>query len=174
MKPVSSFLTIAVSILSSLIFFSCRPDDFIVDGKKPVYAVNLDLTDIRNIPPQPMEQTGKILVWNQYLFIGELLEGIHVIDQSVDSVPFTFIKIPYNKDFTISDSLMYADNGNDLVVIDISDIDSVVVVSRTPDQFDNNMLFPPDYNGWFECVDPAIGYVTGWTDEILVNPRCRR
>jgi hypothetical protein len=156
------------------IITACRPGDLIVQGMKPVYAENLDLHDIRNLVPQPMENTGKILLWNQYLLVGELLEGIHVIDQSQDTVPFTFIQIPYNKDFTIADSLLYADNGNDLVVIDISNISNVSVVSRLPDQFDNNMRFPPGYNGWFECIDPARGYVTGWTDAQLVNPKCRR
>ncbi len=91
---------------------------------KPIYLPNDSLYDIRNIDIQPIVNSGTIYLWQNYLFVNEVGKGIHVIDKSYPSLAkkITFIKIYGNKNFSISDSTLFADNGKDLISIDIRDM----------------------------------------------------
>jgi hypothetical protein len=33
-------------------------------------------------------------------------------------------------------------------------------------------LFPPLYNGYFECVDESKGAIIGWEDAVLDQAKC--
>ena len=105
------------------LFNACTPDDYEVFGKQPIYSNGDSLYVIQNIDTQLIVNAGNIYSWNQYLFINEVYKGIHVIDKSDSSNPvkLTFIKIIGNRNFTISDNTLLADNGKDLIAIDISD-----------------------------------------------------
>lgn len=85
---------------------------------------------IRSDAPQPMEQTGKIYVFGQYIFLNELQKGIHVIDNSVPAAPknIGFIHIPGNADMAVKGNYLYADSYSDIVVLDISSPTSVTAV----------------------------------------------
>ncbi|WP_375417620.1 LVIVD repeat-containing protein [uncultured Hymenobacter sp.] len=89
------------------------------------------------LPPQPMRQTGKIYVRGPYLFINEQYEGIHVIDNRNPALPHpvSFLRIPGNIDLAVKGNLLYADNGPDLVAIDISNPEAVKVSGRVRDAF---------------------------------------
>ncbi len=156
------------------LFYACtKPDDFEITGKKPIYANGDSLYAIQNIDTQQIVNTGNIYSWNQYLFINEVYKGIHVIDKSDSSNPvkLTFIKIIGNKNFTISDNTLLADNGKDLIAIDITDVLNVSVISIVKDGIVNYNNYPPT-NGHFECVDLSKGILIGWKDTLLINPKC--
>lgn len=88
-----------------------------------------------------LQNPGKIYVFGDYLFINELFEGVHIIDNSDPSnpQPISFIAIPGNVDIAVQDNILYADNYIDLVTIDIADPTQATMVSRTMD------VFPPVY-----------------------------
>ena len=102
--------------LAFIFFTSCKKDK-IVTGWKPVYMSSDSLYDIRNLPPRQIVNSGSIYSWNNYLFVNEMNKGIHVIDQTNPSnaVNISFIQIWGNKNFTVYDSVLYADNGSDLI-----------------------------------------------------------
>lgn len=145
-------------------------------GMKPVYANGDSLYNIINIDTQLIVNAGNIYTWNNYLFLNEINKGIHVIDKSDINNPYkiTFIKIVGNKNYTINDSTLYADNGRDLIAIDIRDILHVRVLNIVKGGLVNNNNFPPNYEGTFECFDASKGIVIEWKEELLINPKCRK
>lgn len=154
----------------------CLKQDPLYDGpgKKPVYLSYAELTDIRNEEPQPVGNAGPIFLRDPYLFMVEKKKGIHVfeISNAADPQPVTFIKIPGVNDFTLSGDFLYADNGPNLVTINISDILNIQVMSIQAGMF-KPMNFPPDYQGFFECADPSKGFVADWKDDQLINAACQ-
>jgi hypothetical protein len=161
----------------SMIFISCKKeDDFIVTGMKPIYLPNDSLYDIRNIDIQPIVNSGTIYLWQNYLFVNEVGKGIHVIDKSNPSLStkITFIKIYGNKNFSISDSTLFADNGKDLISIDIRDMLHIRVLKIVKDAIKNDNVFPPNFSGWFECADLSKGIIISWENTSLTNPKCNK
>lgn len=143
-------------------------------GKRPVYVPASSLADIRNLPEQPVEQTGTIFLLNDLFFMLEQRKGIHVysVNNAGDVQYMTFIKIPAVTDFTVNGNLLYADSWRDLLTLDISNLLSVDVLNRQTDVF-SPLLFPPLYSGFFECVDETKGAVIDWEDAELENAACR-
>jgi hypothetical protein len=135
------------------------------NGYRPVYISYADYEKVTVTTPQAMKVPGKIYIKNNYLFINEQLKGVHVIDNTNPKNPqkIGFIQIAGNVDIAIRGTTMYADNGRDLVVIDVSDPTQAKVVNRIKDVFEvytNN--YPPAYRTYYECVDKTKGIITGW------------
>jgi hypothetical protein len=161
-----------------LLLPSCWKEDYPawgkVSGMRPVYLPESSLNDIRNLPPQDINNTGTIFLRDTLFFMLETGRGIHVfsVQDPTWTYPVTFFKIPAISDFTIAGERLYADSWRDLVTLDISDILAIRVIQRQPGVFQPS-LFPPNYQGLFECVDLSQGAVVGWEDTEIENPRCR-
>ncbi len=87
--------------------------------------------------PRDLKNPGKIYLLGQYLFINELKEGIHVIDNSDPANPtkIAFWSIPGNVDIAIRGQYLYADQYIDMLTIDISDMQNPQVVCRSENAF---------------------------------------
>jgi hypothetical protein len=142
-------------------------------GKKPIYISLSELGDIKNLPPQTIEQTGTIFLRDTLFFMLEFKKGIHVFNilDTMNTAALTFWNIPAITDFTISGNRVYADSWRDLVTIDVSDLYQIQEVGRNKDTF-KPVLYPPLYDGYFECVDENKGVLIGWEDALLENARC--
>ncbi|MBI5539344.1 MAG: hypothetical protein HY951_04745 [Bacteroidia bacterium] len=163
--------------LLTLLFGAGKGKDFIVEGMKPLYVDKNTAHLISFNGAQPLNKTGKIYIYGEYVFINEQYKGIHVIDNHDKTNPqnVAFFSIPGNIDLAIKNGFIYADNYNDLVVIDINTLATPVLVKRLPNVYSNiTQMYPEDTYGYFECVDTSRGYVTGWIKQTLVNPKCRR
>lgn len=143
-------------------------------GKRPVYAPLAALNDIKNLPPQPIRQSGTIFLKDTLFFMLEQRKGIHVfnVKDSLNIAALTFFNIPAISDFTISGNRLYADSWRDLLTIDIGDLYHIRLTDRQYDVF-SPPLYPPLYNGIFECVDESRGAVIDWEDAELEAVRCR-
>ncbi len=104
----------------------------------PVY-VNADefRSGIASEVPRTIENPGKIYVYQNYLFINELNEGVHILDNEDPSHPqaIGFLAIPGNVDIAVRGRYLYADSYIDLVTFDLSDPASPVLAGRTEDVF---------------------------------------
>lgn len=82
--------------------------------------------------PKAMENTGKIYAYKDYIFVNDLYQGFHIIDNTNPSTPSNigFLKLEGNFDISIKNDRLYADSYGDLVVLDISDIENVSVIKR--------------------------------------------
>lgn len=163
---------------SFLLLNACNPNSEvatgIIKGYKPIYAGYETIRKVVSSNPQKLRNPGKIYTKDNYLYINEIGEGIHVFDNSDKTKPqaIAFISIPANKDISIADNILYADNVDDLVAIDITNPLAIKLVKRIEKAFPYPSF--PQQNGRFECVDQSKGYVIGWEYADLVNPKCSR
>jgi len=99
-----------------LTFFVCIPVFFLIscsqddkdDDQYGDYLVARPLTiskaEFQNgvdvIAPRPVEESGKIYAYQDYIFVNDMYKGVHVIDNSNPSSPrkVSFIKIAGNVD----------------------------------------------------------------------------
>ena len=160
---------------------SCIPDrdpaNFSTVGYRPIYASQQQASSISMEGVRPTTQAGKIYAYGNYLFQVEQNEGIHVIDNSVpqNAQKIAFIKVPTCSEIAIRSNFLYTNNVNDLVVIDISNIQSPQVVQRLAGAFPVINQSHPNQSGvYFECPDPSKGVVIGWKEEMITNAQCRR
>ncbi len=143
-------------------------------GKRPVYIPVSELGDIANLPPQTIRQSGTIFLQDTLFFMLEQKKGIHVfnVKDSLHVASLTFFQIPAISDFTISGNRLYADSWKDLLTIDISDLYNIRLLNRQIGVF-APLLYPPLYDGIFECVDESKGAVVDWETVFLEDARCR-
>ena len=136
----------------------------------PIYLSFSELrTPVAADPPEEIGITGKIYVKDSYIYVNELYDGIHVIDNTNPSSPerVAFIPIPGNVDMAIKGTILYGDSYVDLVAVDITDPENAVEVARIEDAFPYVTPSPwitDDFavNSRVEPADETLGVVVGW------------
>ena len=133
--------------------------------------------------PKDYAEAGKIVTYQNYIFINKPNEGIHVVDNSNPATPVNlhFINIPGSLDLTIIDDHLYSDMFSALVVFDISDVTLPDLIEdftieevfyynpyRTLDNV-SRLEVGYDYTQ-YESIDDSRGIVTGWEVEIRQEP----
>ena len=176
MLQLKVLMLLCLTGLIALFELSCQKeplDTYSGQGKRPVYLPLSALDDIKNLPPQQIGLTGTIFLRDTLFFMLEQKKGIHIynVRDSANVQQLTFFQIPAVTDFTISGQRLYADSWRDLLTIDIGNLYDIRVLDRQKDVF-SPLLFPPLYNGIFECVDESKGAVIGWEDAMLDDVRC--
>lgn len=80
-----------------------------------------------------IKKPGNIYTYGDLLLVGEKFEGIHILDNSVPSnpKPLKFIHLKGNGNFAISNGILLAENGPDLLSIDINDLNNIQLIKRT-------------------------------------------
>lgn len=167
---------------TTLVFVSCSDDN--VD--ESLYADYLIATPLlmsqekfRNsiavLPPEPIQESGKIYAYKDYIFVNDKYRGVHVIDNRDPSSPkkITFIKIAGNVDISVKDDFLYADSIMDLMVFDISDIDNIKTVKRLENVLQRYIALPVEAD-IFEWRNTGIGseIQIGWetrTERMLIS-----
>lgn len=154
----------------SVIFSSCKDtytETRTYVANVPVYMSYSELrASVATTAPSAIETMGKIYIKDQYLFVNEKFEGIHIFDNSdpANPVNLSFIKIPGNVDLTIKGNYLYADSYIDLVVIDISDINNATETYRLEDVFPYTI---PDVEEEYLIapIDQENGVIIAWNVE---------
>lgn len=134
-----------IALLFGLLFTfsSCLKDDcnreVTYTNYTPVYKTHDEIRNavIASESPREMCETGKIYFYNDYIFINENQEGVHIIDNSTPESPVNigFISIPGNQDISIKNGVLYANSYIDLLTIDISDLQNANLITRNEDVF---------------------------------------
>jgi hypothetical protein len=165
----------ATLLLGLLLLFSCsQQEEAAPEYSYMQYATYRPLLMARTVlessvaalPPQAMHHPGKIYLRGAYVFVNEEFEGIHVIDNTnpAQPRPVSFLRIPGNVDLAVRGNLLYADNGPDLVTLDISDPANVRPTGRVRDAF--RELPMPSWSSLEEAYQPANrpagSVVVGW------------
>lgn len=138
-------------------------------GYQPIYASETEAKKVVYLEPQEMKNQGKIYVKDDYIYIGDINLGVHVIDNTNPASPqkIGFIRIYGNRDIAIKGNSLFADNFEDLITVDISDLSNPNIVKRIEDVYEYQKVnYPPNvpYGTYFECVDESKGYVIGWEE----------
>ena len=163
MKIFKSVL--ALVVLVSL--FSCEKKDEFAEYivARPLVMSKADFENSVDIlPPRPIEESGKIYAYQNYIFINDKYEGIHVIDNSNPAAPqkIAYITIAGNVDISIKDDVLYADSITDLVILDISNINNIQEVTRLKDVLQDNVIIPLE-------ADIVEWVAYDWQTEIIVG-----
>ena len=146
-----------------------------VTGYAPIYQTDPQVESIRSIPPQPIINGGKIYIKDHLLFQAESGKGIHIlnIEDPNHPVKLAFLQIAGAQELSVKGNLLYSNNYNDLVVIDISNVQDARLVKRLGEVFHITGSSVPPERGYFECVDPDKGTVVGWEKKTLHSPKCK-
>ena len=127
--------------------------------------------------PLSVINPGKIYVNGNYIYQTEQGKGIHIINNTNPSsaTRVGFISIYGCSEISISGNILYANNLDDLLVIDVSDIANVHLVKRVARTFANGLIDyyqaqNPPGNGYYECPRSDSGVVTGWRQDSINNP----
>jgi len=167
-------MSVTALICTLLLAASCgkEKNDEVVQGYKPIYASQDDLTKVDVRADEPLQNPGRIYVYEDYLLVNDQAKGIHIYDNSNQNNPqhLSFIAIPGNMDFSVSGGTLYADNVTDMLIVDITNPAAPAYKSRISNVFPVQQF--PDEFGAFECVDPSKGFVIGWEKTELTNPKC--
>lgn len=128
---------------------------------EPVYTTVDELRSaVEQTTPRQIEGAGRLYFYNNYIFINQPGEGIHILDNNDPSNPAlkSFVTIPGNFDLAIKGNVLYADSYVDLVVLDISDVQAISEIGRVKNVFNN---YSYGYYG-----DLASGnIITGWEEK---------
>lgn len=94
-------------------------------------------TGLKNEAARSLKNPGKLYFYNNYIFINERNEGVHVVDNNNPESPVNigFVAIPGNVDIAVKGDLLYADSYVDLVTLDITNINDIKEVGRSEDVF---------------------------------------
>ncbi len=153
---IKSFSALFVSTLALLfVFNSCAKDSCTRRYVywEPVYRTKDEVrANIKNNPVREIERPGKIYIRGNYIFLNEIDRGIHIIDNSNRSAPrrVAFIDIPGNLDMAVKGNILYADFYTDLVAIDITNPEQIVVKKFT------ESVFPERYYGNGFSQNPSM------------------
>jgi hypothetical protein len=178
MKPntIIGIATACFITISSLIACT-RSQDTKVMGYAPIYLPQNQVYIVDVLSPRSTETAGKIYQYGQGLTLQvDVSKGIHVINASIPTSPqkVKFISIPGVSEIAVRNNILIANNFNDLVSIDISNLNAIQLVGRTKDVYQANQgTIPTEPNAFFECPDEKKGVVIGWEKKELVNPKCK-
>ena len=173
MKKSFQLLAAAVVLMASCNKNNEPPKEIL--GYAPVYKTDEGVTEIKSDEPEPIVLGGKIYIKDNMLFQVEVSKGVHVLDITNPAQPVkkAFIQIPGAQELSIKGNLLYSNNFNDLVVIDISNAQNVTLVKRLTSVFEIAGVNAPPESGYFKCIDPNKGEVIGWKKEMLYSPTCK-
>lgn len=143
------FLLLFVAALG---FVSCEEDQDDLLPESQTYLIATPLTTdlgafkaeaVAITDPLPIQESGKIYAYKDYVFVNDVSRGFHILDNSDPSAPTNigFIKMEGNNDISIKDDQLYADSYGDLVVLDISDISNIPPANRVENAIYENYFY---------------------------------
>ena len=151
----------------------------------PIYESASSLAD-QVVIEEPKTQTslGKIITYQNYVFINEPMKGIHIVDHTNSSNPInlSFLSIPGNLDLSIVDDHLYVDMFSSLAVFDIRDVLSPKFKESytVENVFDYDAFWnfpfeiweePNSYVEYREFPDKTKGIVVDWHTETVREKR---
>ena len=129
---------VATFFLQSCVKDSCEQMTTWV-RQTPIYKTQaeMDAVQVSNEEARALKKPGKIYFYNDFIFINEIREGVHIIDNTDPTSPqnIGFINIEGNADIAIKDGRLYADSYTTLFTLDVSDVNNVSVIERQSEVF---------------------------------------
>ena len=141
------FLFLMVATVAIITFNACNLDSCTEKNTyqkwTPIYKkVDEIRLDVKAEAARELQKPGKLYFYDNYVFINEQNEGVHVIDNKNPENPrnVAFIKIPGNVDIAVKNNILFADSYIDLLSIDISNPEKPTLAGRTENVFTNFTL----------------------------------
>ncbi len=129
-----------IVLFSLFSFVACNDSDDLLPGYGEYVIATPLTTDLITFKEEAVEvtdpidivQSGKIYAYKNYIFVNDIGRGVHVLDNTDPEAPqkIRFIKLEGNQDISIKNDRLYADSYGDLVVMDISDMNTIGNIKR--------------------------------------------
>jgi hypothetical protein len=153
-------------LLSGIIFSGCK-DKYTEQylSLEPVYLTYQEFrASVKVVNQQDLVKPGKIYTIGNYIFINEIMKGVHVYNNTNPASPqyVGFINIPGNVDLVVKNNIMYADSYIDLVAIDITDPAKAKEVGRIQSVFPYSVPAYTEKGYRIGQVDNTNGVVVSW------------
>ena len=145
-KKILLPIIVAAIIISALLVTSCikqKCTDTLVKYKYTAqYQPMSALRNIQVQAPKAINKAGKIFVKDNYLFIAEIYEGFHVINNTnpANPIKIAFVKVPGIIDIVGNGNFIFVDNYLDLLTFNISNPSAIVLASRTTNALPKRMF----------------------------------
>jgi hypothetical protein len=152
-----------ISILSLFLFQACigwGSDDDIIEPEpfnnyEPVVMQRtaFETTTIFESTPRTIENSGKIYVKDDFIFINEVNKGFHIINNSNPSNPANigFVQVLGSSDLSIKGNVFYANNATDLIAFTIDENNqSLTITKRLENVFPQ--IWTPDGPGFYNVA----------------------
>lgn len=141
-----------------------------VESKSFANPIYMSFNDLRSAieleGPHDLTAIGRLYLYKNLIFMNEINEGIHIIDNRfpANPEPIGFIRIPGNLDINIKGDYLYADSYVDLVTLNLTDINNIYEVSRDIDIFPFNPFqnIPNEIDFEYGVVDSSKGVIIGY------------
>lgn len=148
----------------------CDSDEVEEETVTVAFPITMSLDAFRSSvaieSPKPIVEAGKIYAYQDLIFINDDFKGIHIIDNTDPSspLPLSYIKIVGNVDISIKNDFLYADSSVDLLVFDISEINSIKLLERLENVFPIYDFHIPAESQYAEWGDFDYGneVIVGW------------
>lgn len=132
----------------------------------PVYMSPSEFVSAVEVQPsRTMVNPGKIYLKDQFLFVNEIAQGVHIFDnQNPESpVPLAFLRVPGNYEIAFNCDMLYLDSSKDLLVFDMTDPAQPRLSYRLP----NALPHITAYRGYI--ADANQGVVVEWVKEVVTE-----
>lgn len=146
------------------------PDFAVVEPDTEFVPILMDRDEMESsigfVVSKEIETPGKLYTYGSYILLNDRYQGIHIIDNSDRRNPrkVGFFRIPGNLDMAVKAGKMYADNGTDLLVIDLLNPEAPELIHRSREVFPE--LPPPDLRRVPEAFSafnrPENTVIVGW------------
>lgn len=136
----------------------------------PIYMSDDDLANsVKLCENRAIQVPGKIYFKDNYIYIAEKNQGVHVIDNSDPYAPQSvgFISIPGSSEIAMKNQKILANSATDLITIDVSKPTQPVVSGRLKGAFPFEMPSDETRNKIYAYPDLTKGQVVGWREQIV-------
>jgi hypothetical protein len=161
-KSYLLLLAIALIIFQGCIGWGGNDDDFGGDtfgSYQPVIMQRADFetTTILENTPRVIENSGKIYVKDNFIFVNEVNEGFHLINNSDPTNPVNvgFVKVLGSSDLSIKDDVFYVNNATDLIAFKINESsETLTITKRLENVFPQ--IWSPEGQSYYPLEDNEI------------------
>lgn len=156
-------------LLIVLLAVGCTKDDPKFQEYTLATPVTISIADLRAQvaveAARDISESGKLYVYGDYIFVNDINEGIHVIDNSNPATPtkLKFLRIPGNRDISVKGNVLYADSYMDLVYFDITDVTTISQLGRLENVLPVNFNWPVADDYATQNIDYSSEVIIDWT-----------
>lgn len=160
-------LFILIGFLTSSCWDLFNAPDIEYTAYSPILSTRAELENSILIEgPKDLKSPGKIYSKDQFLFISDRFNGVHIYDNSDPKNPVNlgFIRILGAFDIAMKNKVLYVDNAVDLVALDLSNPEQIEQTQRIKNVFPEPP--PPDGlsipNNFLPENRPENTIIVGW------------
>ncbi|MEZ4687112.1 MAG: hypothetical protein R3B47_13905 [Bacteroidia bacterium] len=170
LKVVQTLLVVSLGLLvlglQSCVKDDCTSQEIAYMSYEPVYMSEAEFKSAVQLnAPQDLVNPGKIYLYQDYLLVNELAQGVHIFDNSNPASPkaLAFLATPGNYDIAVNCDKLYLDSSTDLLVFDFTNPERPVLINRIENTFPHNLYF----RGY--TADESKGKVVNWVMEMKIE-----